>query len=128
MIDFEGNASFPPGEEPPWLPFTSELLGIPWVRLAVVGAPESVAIALGDNMQDHDRGNFVKTRLEHVDEEDFRNFARRLLRKGRKSIPEAETSEVMSSLKRLVEAVPARAMLTTAAVLAAMLLRQKVGS
>ncbi len=127
LIDFDGNASFQPDEQPPWLPFMSELLGHSWVCLVVVGAPEFVTSGLADLMQDRDLGIPLRIRLEHVGRDEFRTFARRLLRKGRPSVPPAEVDAAMKSLERILDVLPATSMQTVAAVLAGILLRQNVG-
>jgi len=128
LIDFDGNASFQTGEEPPWLPFMAELLGYPWVRLVVVGAPEFVSSGLADLMQDRELGNPVRIRLEHVGADEFRDFSRRLLRKGRQSVPPAEIDEAMNSRTRILSAFPAPNLPTVVAVMAAILLRKSLGS
>lgn len=128
LIDFDGNASFQTGEEPPWLPFMAELLGYPWVRLVVVGAPEFVSSGLADLMQDRELGSPVRIRLEHVGIDEFRDFSRRLLRKGRQSVPAAEIEEAMNSRTRIQGAFSAPHMSTVVAVLAAILLSKNLGS
>lgn len=128
FIDFDGNASFQNGEEPPWLPFMAELLGYPWVRLVVVGAPEFVSSGLADLMQDRELGNPVRIRLEHVGTDEFRDFSRRLLRKGRPSVPPAEIEEAMNSRTRSLSAFPAPNLPTVVTVMTAILLRKSLGS
>jgi hypothetical protein len=128
LIDFDGNASFQTGEEPPWLPFMAELLGYPWVRLVIVGAPEFVTSGLTDLMQDRDQGSPVRIRLEHVGADEFREFSRRLLRKGRPSVPSEELAQAAHSLDRLLGAFAAPTMPTVVAVLTAILLRKSLGS
>lgn len=128
MIDFDGTASFHPGDQPPWLPFMSELIGFPWVRLAVVGAPESVTMGLADRMQDDGLGDFIRSRLEHINADDFRNFVRQMLRKGGRPLPPEQLDKAMKSFQRICEALPAPQLQTAAAVLAATMLRQDLGS
>lgn len=132
LIDFDGNASFQTGEEPPWLPFMAELLDHPWVRLVIVGAPEFVSSGLADLMQDRELGSPVRIRLEYVGIDEFREFSRRLLRKGRQTVPtaeiEAEIQEAMNSRTRILSEFPSPHMSTVVAVLAAILLRKSLGS
>lgn len=128
LIDFDGNASFQTDEEPPWLPFMSNLLGYQWVRLVVVGAPEFVTSGLADVMQDQELGSPVRIRLDHVSADEFRGFARRLLRKGRPTVPPEEVEEAMTSRARILNVFSAPQLQTAAAVLSAILLRKSLGS
>jgi len=128
FIDFDGTASFPLGEEPPWLPFMSELLGYPWVRLVVTGAPESVASGLIDLMESKNEEGPLRITLEHVGRMEFGEFARRLLRKGGPPVPSAQIEEATNSLTRILQAFPSPDLSTAAAVMAAILLQKQVGS
>lgn len=126
-IDFDGVASFSLDQESPWLPFMAELLGYQWVRLIVIGAPESVTLGLTDRMQDEELITTLRIRLDHVDEEGFRRFARQLLRKGRASVPSNETDEALQSYRRILNGLSAAPLQTAATVLAAILLKRSVG-
>lgn len=129
VIDFDGNASFPLDEEP-WLPFMRELLGNPWVRLVVIGAPESVVDNLTDLMQDEELGEVVRIVVGHIDQAGFREFARKLLLKGGKETPEkkAQLEEALSARTRILQAFPVQQLQTAATVLAGIMLQNSLGS
>lgn len=129
VIDFDGNASFPLDEEP-WLPFMRELLGNPWVRLVVIGAPESASDNLTDLMQDEELGAVTRIEVGHIDQGGFREFARKLLLKGGKESPEkkAQLEEALLTRTRILQAFPVRPLQTAATVLAGIMLQKSLGS
>lgn len=129
VIDFDGNASFPLDGERPWLPFMRELLGFRWVRLAVISAPGLVKDNLMDMMQDEEQGDFTRITLGHIEQEDFRSFARKLLLRGGKETAETRVllEEAMEMRTRIVQAFGAPQMQTLATVLAAIMLQNNVG-
>ena len=124
-IDFDGSASFPAGEDAPWLPFMADLLGYPWVRLVVLGAPDSITQDLLDGS---DEGELVATEiaLQPLNERDYRLFAKHLLRTG--STGEADLpallEQVMPLHQRTVEVFHEPQLLTAATVLAALMLKK----
>lgn len=126
LIDFDGEASFSIDEEErPWLPFMQQLLGYPWIRLVVVGAPDAVASRLTDRVEDENEGS-RDIELRHVDHRDFRSWVRLMLRRGDGSEP-VQDNDVATAMKLhedVVQALPEPALRSVATVLAAMLVRQ----
>lgn len=127
LIDFDGNASFPEGEEAPWLPFMFELLGYPWVRLVVIGAPSSVSLALMEHVQDNEVGEYARVNLDHIAGDEFSLYIRQLLRAGRDTVPEQALKDAMAMRADLLREMPAPQALTAVTALAAIVVRNGLG-
>lgn len=127
VIDFDGSASFPPGEETPWLPFMADLLGHSWVRLVVLGAPVSITQDLLDEWEIEDRLVSTQIDLQHLDGRDFRAFARQYLHQdcaGKEA--RARLDKAAQVHAATLAAFPAAELQTAATVLAAILLKQEI--
>jgi len=127
VIDFDGNASFPLDEEPPWLPFMGELLGYSWVRLIVIGAPETITSGIS-NLAQREQELETTITLNHVDKNAFQAFALKLLRHGRppSNATRTELTEAMNLYVRILEAFPGPALQTTVSALAGILLQKSL--
>lgn len=127
VIDFDGSASFPPGEDTPWLPFMADLLGHSWVRLVVLGAPVSISQDLLDEWADEDRLISNQIDLQHLNERDFRAFARQYLHQDCSSEEtRARLDQAAKVHAATLAAFPADELQTVATVLAAILLKQEI--
>ena len=130
LIDFDGNASFRPGEEAPWLPFMADLLGYWWVRLVVLGAPGSIIQELLDTKA-YEAGLVLNDiELKHLNAFDFRPFARSYLPQDQADSATLRTRlDAMTEVHtRMLAAFPEAALQTVATVLAAILLQNSFGA
>jgi hypothetical protein len=127
VIDFDGSASFPPGEDTPWLPFMADLLGHSWVRLVVLGAPVSITQDLLDEWADETRLVSTEINLQHLNARDFRAFARQYLHSdGSSEEARAQLDQAARTHATTLAAFPAVQLQTAATVLAAIMLKEAI--